>query len=128
MPGPDKAYAIAGRIAARLAAGDCHNRAVRTALKILAALALLYGAAAAILYSYMRRPPDQFTRFMAETPRPAMLALPFRPLWFRARAGALQPGDSAPDFELDTLDHASRVRLSSLRGERPVVLVFGSYT
>ena len=37
-------------------------------------------------------------------------------------------GDLAPDFELPRLDGDSTVRLSSLVEDRPVVLVFGSYT
>jgi peroxiredoxin len=37
-------------------------------------------------------------------------------------------GDTAPDFQLSTLDHKSEVQLSSFRGKQPVVLVFGSYT
>ena len=37
-------------------------------------------------------------------------------------------GSPAPDFRLPTLDHRSTVQLSSYRGSRPVVLVFGSYT
>jgi len=37
-------------------------------------------------------------------------------------------GDMAPDFALESPDHKSSFRLSSLRGEKPVVLVFGSYT
>ena len=32
------------------------------------------------------------------------------------------------DFELPTLNKSARVRLSAFRGERPVLLVFGSYT
>jgi peroxiredoxin len=44
-----------------------------------------------------------------------------------ARAGALKPGDMAPDFQLPTLDHRATVRLSSFRETQPVVLVFGSY-
>jgi peroxiredoxin len=34
----------------------------------------------------------------------------------------------APDFSLPTADRTRIVRLSSFRGDRPVVLVFGSYT
>jgi len=34
----------------------------------------------------------------------------------------------APDFRLPTLDRKETVQLSSYRGSRPVVLVFGSYT
>ena len=43
-----------------------------------------------------------------------------------------QPGDMAPDFELDLLDRGRKrtgdiVRLAALRG-KPVALMFGSYT
>ena len=49
--------------------------------------------------------------------------------WGRvARRGQLKVGDVAPDFQLPILDGEERVRLSSLRGGKPVVLVFGSYT
>jgi peroxiredoxin len=34
----------------------------------------------------------------------------------------------APDFALQTTDHSNTVQLSSFRGQKPVVLVFGSYT
>lgn len=37
-------------------------------------------------------------------------------------------GERAPDFELDLHDGSGRVRLSSFRGDRPVVLIFGSLT
>jgi len=37
-------------------------------------------------------------------------------------------GDPAPDFTLPSLDKKSEVTLASLRGSKPVVLVFGSYT
>ena len=37
-------------------------------------------------------------------------------------------GQIAPDFELKTADGKRTVRLSSFRGKRPVVLVFGSLT
>lgn len=37
-------------------------------------------------------------------------------------------GQPAPDFELPTLAGDRTVRLSSFRGERPVVLILGSYT
>ena len=39
-----------------------------------------------------------------------------------------KPGREAPDFTLPRLDGGSPVRLSSFRGLRPVVLIFGSYT
>jgi peroxiredoxin len=76
----------------------------------------------------MRQPPDVFGRIVARTPAPLMMVLPFETLWMRARAGTLQAGDAAPDFRLPTLDHKEFVQLSSFRGSRPVVLVFGSYT
>ncbi len=38
------------------------------------------------------------------------------------------PGDFAPDFELRSPDGQQSVRLSSFRGRRPVVLVFGCLT
>jgi peroxiredoxin len=34
----------------------------------------------------------------------------------------------APDFELRRLKGEGKVRLSSHRGQRPVLLIFGSYT
>jgi hypothetical protein len=37
-------------------------------------------------------------------------------------------GDAAPDFDLPRLGQSERVRLSDLRGRRPVALIFGSYT
>jgi hypothetical protein len=42
--------------------------------------------------------------------------------------GILQVGDLAPDLELERLDGSGRVRFSQLHGERPLVLLFGSYT
>ena len=40
----------------------------------------------------------------------------------------LKAGDLAPDFELKTLDGRQTVKLSSFRGQKPVALIFGSYT
>ena len=37
-------------------------------------------------------------------------------------------GDVAPDFELPTADGKSKVKLSGLIGEKPVVLILGNYT
>jgi hypothetical protein len=54
--------------------------------------------------------------------------LPAPRMWLWARAGTLAEGDAAPDFTLPTLDKTTQVTLSQHRGERPVVLVFGSYT
>jgi hypothetical protein len=101
---------------------------VRQVAKAVLVLVALYGLAVGILYAAMRRPPDQYSAFMARVPGWAMRGLPFRPLWFWARAGALDVGEAAPDFELNTFDRTGRVRLASFRGQKPVVLVFGSYT
>jgi peroxiredoxin len=40
----------------------------------------------------------------------------------------VEEGDLAPDFELPRLDGDDTVHLGSLLGERPVALIFGSYT
>lgn len=37
-------------------------------------------------------------------------------------------GDLAPDFELHDVDGKNPVRLSGLRGQKPVALAFGSFT
>ena len=41
---------------------------------------------------------------------------------------APKAGDPAPDFTLHDAKGADPVTLSSFRGERPVVLIFGSFT
>ncbi len=46
----------------------------------------------------------------------------------RRRPAPLRAGDPAPTFELETLDRKAKVKLSSFRGQKPVVLIFGSYT
>ena len=38
------------------------------------------------------------------------------------------PGEMAPDFTLGTVDGHGKITLSSYRGQRPVALVFGSYS
>jgi hypothetical protein len=65
---------------------------------------------------------------MARVPEPLMLLVPFKQLWFIARAGNVRVGDLAPNFGLPTPDRKARVELAAFRGHRPVVLVFGSYT
>lgn len=47
----------------------------------------------------------------------------------KEREGNLKPGDTAPKFKLKTLDGKSEVELAGLlKGKKPIVLVFGSYT
>ena len=56
------------------------------------------------------------------------------PLYRRLMAPELSPGEPAFPFELPLLDpetrrpSGERVRLADFAGERPVALVFGSYT
>jgi len=100
----------------------------RWVLALAAASATVWLVLCAGFYWAMTQPPERFGAIVAKTPMPAMIVLPFETMWKRARAGALQPGEMAPDFQLPTLDHRDTVRLCSFRGSRPVVLVFGSYT
>ena len=101
---------------------------MRRLLKVAGILAVVYVLLVIGLYSAMRQPPAVFGSVMRHVPMVAMVVLPFEPLWLHARAGHLKVGDIAPDFSLHTVDKKSVVQLSSLRGEMPVVLVFGSYT
>jgi hypothetical protein len=101
---------------------------LRIAGGIVLGLAAVEAVLCAGLYMAMRRPPDQFGQVMKHVPMPMMLILPFETLWNRARGGSVNVGDSAPDFRLPTLDRKNSVQLASFRGDRPVVLVFGSYT
>jgi len=98
---------------------------LRGVLLLVVGYALLFGA----VLSMMLRPPEQFGSMMQHLP-PALVwgALPGTRMWLWARSGNLAEGDVAPDFNLSTHDHKGRVTLSSHRNQRPVVLVFGSYT
>jgi len=96
-----------------------------------AVLLLLIVGYAALLFSVnhaMHRSPAEFGRFMMKMPSAIFLIAPFETMWTRARAGHLNVGDPAPDFTLATLDKSAHVSLASLRNDKPVVLVFGSYT
>jgi hypothetical protein len=98
-------------------------------LKKIAGVALvIWLGLVGVVYLLMCQPPERFASAVAKLPGPAFMLIPFETLWFRARAGDLQIGDSAPDFRLNTLDKTALVSLSSFRGSKPVVLVFGSYT
>ena len=72
-----------------------------------------------------------------ETPADSPLTLEqalASPLYRRLMTPELRPGDPAYPFELPLLDPEThrpseeRVRLTDFAGERPVALVFGSYT
>jgi len=95
---------------------------------ILGGLAVLYVATSAGLYVAMLQPPERFGAVMSKVPMVALMVLPFEPLWLSARAGQLAVGDVAPDFALPTLDRSRTITLSQEWRERPVVLIFGSYT
>jgi hypothetical protein len=97
--------------------------------RVLLAVAIVYAVFFVTVFAAMHQPPERFGQFMAHVPQPAVWAgLPARRMWLWARSGPLQEGDMAPDFTLSTYKHDARVTLSSHRGQRPVVLVFGSYT
>ena len=106
------------------------RKSVKRALVLaFAVIALVWLLGCAALYHIMRQPPETFARFMAKLPGPVpFLLFPFETLWLRARGGTLNIGDPAPHFRLRTLDKTSAVSLSSFRGSKPVVLIFGSYT
>jgi peroxiredoxin len=93
------------------------------------AVLVLYVAFAGYISWAMKQPPEKFARVMSHMPGPAaFLLFPFETAWTHARAGELRLGDPAPDFNLLKLDKTARVQLSTLTAQRPVVLVFGSYT
>jgi hypothetical protein len=98
---------------------------LRAAVVLVAGYVVLAGAVTAV----MLQPPERFGQIMRYVPAPLVWGvLPGPRLWLWARRGALAEGDLAPDFTLSTYDHKGNATLSSHRGQRPVVLVFGSYT
>ena len=98
---------------------------IRVGLVLLACYAVLFGAVLAA----MLQPPERFGQFMRYMPAPVVWGgLPAPRMWLWARKGTLAEGDAAPDFTLPKVDRTRSVTLSSHRGDRPVVLVFGSYT
>ena len=101
---------------------------MRIFLRICVVLLFLYGALVAGLAIAMHQPPSVFGSIMAKMPPIAFMVLPFERLWMHARAGDLEVGQEAPDFSLKSLNGDASVRLSSFRRQKPVVLVFGSYT
>ena len=98
------------------------------AVWILGAVALLYVGSAAAIFAVMHQSNTVAGKGLSMVPGPAFMVLPMETMWVTARRGKLAVGQEAPDFDLAMRDGSSRVRLSSLRGGRPVVLIFGSYT
>lgn len=101
---------------------------MRRFLKYAIPVAVIYLALATGLFAMMFQPPAVFGHFMSKLPAFTYFLFPFEPMWLVARRGNLKVGDMAPDVELKTTDRSSMVRLSSFRGQRPVVLIFGSHT
>ncbi len=95
--------------------------------KFAAAIAVVYVGLSAALVAVMHR-PILFGEVMRHVPDPLMMVVPFKQLWFLARAGRLKVGEPAPSFNLPAADKQSSISLASFRGQRPVVLIFGSYT
>jgi hypothetical protein len=93
------------------------------------ALVVAYVALFATVAVAMLQTPQRFGQFMKHMPEALVWgALPAPRMWLWARSGTVVEGDPAPDFTLATVDHNRRVSLSEHVGQRPVVLVFGSYT
>jgi hypothetical protein len=90
-------------------------------------LVLWLGFVAAIDWA-MHQPPEVFGHVMEHMPTPAYFLFPFETMWVKARAGHIGTGDTAPDLAVKTLDTKQPVQLASLWKDKPVVLVFGSYT
>lgn len=103
-------------------------------IPLLVGILLVYALFLVGIFAAMHQPVERFGRVMSFMPGPLFMVIPFEPMWNIARAGQLDVGDTAPDFALSALDKKGKpiadrqVRLSSFRGQQPVVLVFGSYT
>ncbi len=106
---------------------------MRLFLKIFAALAVLYVLFIGTLLALAAWSPQSLAKVVAripssESPGPLFMLVPLKPIMLLARSGRLRVGDTAPNFQLTTPDGSQTVQLSDFRGQRPVVLVFGSYT
>src|ERR1700690_3118626 len=101
---------------------------IKRCFKFGAAALALWLVLSASLFAVMCWSPIVFNPEMAKMPPLAFFVLPFETLWLQARRGSLHVGDAAPDFHLVTADRSSEVSLSSFRGQKPVVLIFGSHT
>jgi len=72
----------------------------------------------------MHQTPEVFGHVMAKMPMPAYFIFPFETMWTHAGKGSLRVGNTAPDFQVKTLDAKVPIQLGSLRADKPVVLVF----
>src|SRR2546426_3909199 len=77
-------------------------------LRIAGVAVAFYALLSAGLLAVMYQPPDRFGQIMAKLPRPLFFILPFKPLWYLARAGHVKAGDTAPDFRSE--EHTSELQ------------------
>jgi hypothetical protein len=101
---------------------------VRAFVKYAIPVLVVYIVLLSGLFVAMLQPPAVLGRVMSKLPAMAYFLFPIKPMWLVARRGHLKVGDPAPDFALKTSDRSQVVHLSSFRGRRPVVLIFGSHT
>ena len=102
---------------------------IKWVVRIVVLVVAAYLMLAAVVTAAMLQPPARFGQMMRYVPAPLVWGvLPGPRIWLWARHGTLAEGQQAPDFSLPTVDRKGSVTLSSHRGQRPVVLVFGSYT
>ena len=95
-------------------------------VRLTLASALVLMVAGSVLAQPPRRPtPAQRAQRMREMQRRRLQQGGNRP---ERQPDTLQEGDMAPDFTLKSPDGKREVTLSDYRGEKPVALVFGSYT
>jgi hypothetical protein len=105
------------------------KKRVRTWVVTIAAVCFVgWVSLVAYVNRAMHQPPEVFGHVMARMPMPAYFVLPFETLWTRARNGHLRVGDPAPGLTVKKLEDHAPTELDSLWAEKPVVLVFGSYT
>ena len=100
------------------------KKILKYAIPVLVVYVLLLGG----LFEAMLQPPEKFNHIMSHVPMVSFAVFPFETLWNVARGGHVKIGEMAPDFNLKTADRSAEVRLSSFRGQKPVVLIFGSHT
>ena len=101
---------------------------MRKLFKTALVVFLAYSIALVGFFTAMCQKPEVFSGIMSRAPNLVFLVFPFKPMWLYARRGELRVGDHAPDFSLEQYDRKATIQLSALRGRKPVVLVFGSYT